>query len=64
MTTSFTAIEEAVNPEHIGTKAAAHYSLTVGAGQTVIVRLRLTDTDFSGKQCFRRFRQHLCAASA
>src|SRR4029077_4888103 len=27
-----------------GTKAAAHYCLTVGAGESVRVRLRLTDT--------------------
>jgi hypothetical protein len=34
---------EAVNPESRGTKAAAHYALTVGAGQTQVVKLRLTD---------------------
>ncbi len=45
----------AVNPELSGTKAAAHYSLTVGAGQTVVVRLRLTDTDLSGKSAFASF---------
>ena len=45
----------AVNPQHTGTKAAAHYSLTVGAGQTVVVRFRLTDTDFSGKSAFAGF---------
>jgi hypothetical protein len=32
---------DAVNPARSGTKAAAHYRLTVGAGQTAIVRLRL-----------------------
>jgi hypothetical protein len=32
---------DAVNPARSGTKAAAHYPLTVGAGQTAIVRLRL-----------------------
>jgi len=32
-----------VNPEQVGTKAAAHYRLNVPAGQTVIVRLRLTN---------------------
>ena len=32
-----------VNPEKTGTKAAAHYRLTVGAGQTSTIRLRLTD---------------------
>jgi Mannosylglycerate hydrolase MGH1-like glycoside hydrolase domain len=34
---------EAVNPVGTGTKAAAHYRLTVGAGQTAVVRLRLSD---------------------
>jgi hypothetical protein len=32
---------EAVNPEREGTKAAAHYRLRVGPGETVSVRLRL-----------------------
>jgi hypothetical protein len=34
---------EAVSPEHRGTKAAAHYVLTVPAAETAVVRLRLTD---------------------
>ncbi|MBV9928200.1 MAG: glucosidase [Acidobacteria bacterium] len=34
---------EAVNPERRGTKVSAHYSLTVAPGETVTVRLRLTD---------------------
>ena len=34
----------AVNPARKGTKAAAHYRLTVGAGESVTVRLRLSDT--------------------
>jgi len=34
-------IQQAVNPEHSGTKAAAHYALTVKARATVTVRLRL-----------------------
>jgi hypothetical protein len=33
---------EAVNPERTGTKAAAHYRLTVGPGASATVRLRLT----------------------
>ena len=32
-----------VNPQKVGTKAAAHYQVTVGARQTVTVRLRLSD---------------------
>ena len=34
----------AVNSAQVGTKAAAHYRLEVGAGETVAVRLCLTDT--------------------
>ncbi len=34
---------EAVNPERNGTKAAAHYRITVGAGQSQTLRLRLSD---------------------
>ncbi|MEO8027155.1 MAG: glucosidase [Bryobacteraceae bacterium] len=41
----------AVNPVKTGTKAAAHYTLSVGAGQTVTVRLRLTD-DMRSKDVF------------
>jgi len=33
---------DAVNPARTGTKAAAHYRVTVGAGQTSVLRLRLT----------------------
>lgn len=33
----------AVNPEGQGTKVAVHYTLTVGAGETATLRLRLTD---------------------
>jgi len=34
---------DAVNPEQTGTKASAHYSLTVEAGESKIVRLRLSE---------------------
>ncbi|MBD2676129.1 MULTISPECIES: MGH1-like glycoside hydrolase domain-containing protein [Nostoc] len=37
-------LKEAVNPEKIGTKAAANYILKIGAGETKIVKLRLSDT--------------------
>ena len=33
----------AVNPEKQGTKVAAHYQVTVGAGQTQVIRLRLSN---------------------
>ena len=39
---------EATNPEQTGTKAAAHYSLTVGAGESRTVRLRLSDAAPAG----------------
>jgi hypothetical protein len=35
--------QEAVNSEHIGTKAAAQYPLNVGPGQTATIRLRLSE---------------------
>jgi hypothetical protein len=34
-------MEAAVNPNRTGTKAAAHYQLTIDAGETEVVRLRL-----------------------
>jgi hypothetical protein len=33
----------AVNPARTGTKASAHYRMTLGAGETAVLRLRLTD---------------------
>jgi hypothetical protein len=33
--------QDAVNPGKQGTKAAAHYQLSIGAGQTAVIRLRL-----------------------
>jgi hypothetical protein len=35
---------KAVNPEHTGTKAAAHYRLDIGPGDTRVIRLRLSNT--------------------
>ncbi|MBV8362350.1 MAG: glucosidase, partial [Deltaproteobacteria bacterium] len=35
--------QEAVNPEKTGTKASAHYSITVGARESKILRLRLSN---------------------
>jgi len=34
---------DAVNPANEGTKASAHYALTVGAGESRTLRLRLSD---------------------
>ncbi|MFA6162779.1 MAG: glucosidase [Methylobacter sp.] len=36
--------QDAVNPAQMGTKVSPHYQLTVGAGETQVVRLRLTRT--------------------
>src|SRR2546426_1226909 len=47
--------KDAVNPERVGTKAAAHYQFTVGAGETIMVRLRLANSDFKGKNAFEDF---------
>jgi hypothetical protein len=46
---------DAVNPEKTGTKAAAHYKLTIGAGESVEIRLRLTDAEFKAKSAFADF---------
>jgi Glycosyl hydrolase family 63 C-terminal domain len=35
--------QDAVNPEHVGTKVSAHYHLTFGPGEIHTVRLRLSD---------------------
>src|SRR5215813_234811 len=37
--------KEAVNPQHAGTKAAAHYHLALGPGETATVRLRFDARD-------------------
>jgi hypothetical protein len=38
-------VEGAVNPAQVGTKAAANYRLTLGAGETATVRLRFADRE-------------------
>ncbi|MEH2244727.1 MGH1-like glycoside hydrolase domain-containing protein [Nostoc sp.] len=47
--------KEAVNPNKIGTKASADYLLTVGAGETQIVKLRLSDIPDLGKPFGKEF---------
>jgi hypothetical protein len=39
----------AVNPEKQGTKVAAHYQVNVGAGQTKVIRLRLSNSSADQK---------------
>jgi hypothetical protein len=50
-------VKEAVNPGHIGSKAAAHYKLSLGSGETVVIRMRLADSDLKGKNAFGAFEQ-------
>jgi hypothetical protein len=38
-------VTDAVNPAKSGTKAAAHYPLTLGPGESKIIKLRLTDLE-------------------
>ena len=38
-------VKDAVNPVKSGTKAAAHYPLTMGPGETKTIKLRLTDLE-------------------
>jgi hypothetical protein len=45
----------AVNPARSGTKAAAHYRLTVPAGESEVIRLRLTARDTAGDRFGKAF---------
>jgi hypothetical protein len=38
-----------VNPDKTGTKVSAHYQVSVKAGETAVIRLRLTDSPWKGK---------------
>jgi len=55
---------EAVNPEKTGTKAAAHYRLTVPPGQCRVVRLRLSDAAPTAASPFADFDAILAARRA
>ena len=44
--------QDAVNPNHTGTKAAAHYEMRVGAGATAVIRLRLSNAAPGAEQPF------------
>jgi Glycosyl hydrolase family 63 C-terminal domain len=44
-----------VNPEHAGTKAAAHYRLAIRPGAAGVVRLRLSDSTFKHGNAFSDF---------
>jgi hypothetical protein len=48
--------QDAINPAQTGTKAAAHYQLKVDAGQTAVIRLRLSNAisrDPFGKEFYQ-----------
>jgi hypothetical protein len=53
--------KDAVNPQQTGTKAAAHYRLALAAGEEVVVRLRLCDSEFKEKVAFSGFDQAFAA---
>jgi hypothetical protein len=46
---------EAVNPEQQGTKAAAHYRLSIGAGRSTMIRLRLAKNADKAKPIGQEF---------
>ena len=48
-------VKDAVNPEQVGSKAAAHYKLSLGSGETAVIRMRLADCDFKEKNAFDAF---------
>ncbi len=48
-------VNESVNPELVGSKGAAHYKLLLGSGETVVIRMRLADSDFQGTNSFDVF---------
>ena len=52
----------AVNPAAEGTKAAADYLFSIAPGETVSVKLRLTDEKLAGRKASarQRLRPHLC----
>ena len=50
-------VKEAISAKQAGSKAAAHYQLDLAAGQTMSVRLRLTDRDFAAKSAFAAFEE-------
>jgi hypothetical protein len=59
--------EEAVNPEHVGTKCAPHFILTLAAGETRTLKLRLVcekdaPTRFFGKAFDQVFAVRKCEA--
>jgi hypothetical protein len=54
----------AVNPNPVGTKAAAHYQLNMPAGKEVVVRLRLSNEELSANKSLGREFDEVFAARA
>ena len=48
-------VQDAVNPQHAGTKAVADYSLTIAPGESSVVRLRLVPGNLRGRSAFEGF---------
>lgn len=46
---------QTVNPEQVGTKAAANYKLTIASGETATIRLRLTNSVLKKEDAFADF---------
>ena len=51
--------KDAINPQLSGTKAAAHYRLSIGPGQTTVLKLRLTSAELPGRGAFDDFDENL-----
>jgi hypothetical protein len=57
--------QDAINPERKGTKAVAHYQLTVGAGETSVIRMRLGVSEPAAlSDAFENFNQVMHARRA
>ncbi len=58
--------KDAVNPNQIGTKFSPHYQLTIGAGETKVIKLRLSNksdlTEPLGQEFERTFKTRLTEA--
>jgi hypothetical protein len=48
-------VKDAVNPDRKGTKAAAHYDISIASGQTAIIRLRLKKSESKPGKAFEKF---------
>ena len=54
---------DAVNPANIGTKFAPHYVLEIGAGESQIVKLRLSEAGVAPNDRFADFDQIFAATN-